>query len=360
MRGLSKALLVAAVALAALPAVASAEGDGEDSGLHPKVKMETSLGDIVLQLDGEKAPISTMNFIQYAQDGYYNGTVFHRVIPTFMIQGGGFTTELDQKTEGLRPGIVNEWQNGLKNVRGSIAMARIGGQPDSATSQFFINVVDNPNLDRPGDGAAYAVFGKVVEGMDTVDKIRDTETTTSDKYPGGKVVPKEAVVIKSVTVVGDYNKDAIQAKAEDKKQAAEKAEAQANAEKEKELQKLIDKVKEETGNEIVTTASGLKYAEIKEGEGETPSASDTVSVHYTGWLVDGTKFDSSHDRGTPATFPLGGVIKGWTEGVGSMKVGGKRKLIIPPDLGYGKRGFPPRIPPESWLVFEVELLGIEK
>jgi peptidylprolyl isomerase len=110
--------------------------------------------------------------------------------------------------------------------------------------------------------------------------------------------------------------------------------------------------------DIVTTASGLQYIDIKVGDGESPKPTDTVTVHYTGWLTDGTKFDSSVDRGQPATFPLNGVIAGWTEGVGSMKVGGKRRLIIPSGLAYGPSGRPPLIPGGATLIFDVELLKI--
>jgi FKBP-type peptidyl-prolyl cis-trans isomerase len=110
--------------------------------------------------------------------------------------------------------------------------------------------------------------------------------------------------------------------------------------------------------DIVTTASGLRYIDIKVGDGESPKPTDNVTVHYTGWLTNGTKFDSSVDRGTPATFPLNGVIKGWTEGVGSMKVGGKRRLIIPSDLGYGAAGYGTLIPGGATLIFDVELLKI--
>jgi cyclophilin family peptidyl-prolyl cis-trans isomerase len=134
------------------------------------VILSTSLGDIVLELDREKAPKSVANFLSYVDKQFYHGTVFHRVMANFMIQGGGFDQSGKQKPTD--PPVVNEWRNGLKNVRGSIAMARLGGKPDSATSQFFINVVDNPALDMARDGAAYAVFGRVYAGMDVVDAIR--------------------------------------------------------------------------------------------------------------------------------------------------------------------------------------------
>lgn len=318
----------------------------EDNGTMPKVKLSTSKGDIVVQLNGDKAPISTLNFLQYVEDGYYDGTVFHRVMSTFMIQGGGFTTEA-KKEEGLREGIKNEWKNGLKNERGTIAMARVGGQPDSGSSQFFINVVDNSFLDRPQrDGAAYAVFGKVVEGMDVVDAIKDVEVAPHPTLPGGKT-PVEPVIIKSASVVGEWNKEEVK-KAIDKMEEARKAE----------LQGRIDQYNKavENGKKL---DSGLIIYDVEVGDGETPGATDTVEVHYTGWLTDGKKFDSSRDRNRPFTFSLsGGVIKGWLEGVATMKVGGKRRLVIPPDLGYGPNGTGP-IPGNATLVFDVELLGIK-
>lgn len=159
-------------------------------------RMTTSMGDIVLELNGEKAPITTKNFGSYVDKGFYNGTIFHRVIGTFMIQGGGFTPDMQEKKTD--PTIKNEWQNGLKNKRGTIAMARRGGQADSASSQFFINVVDNDVLDQPRDGAGYAVFGKVVAGLDVVDKIKGVKTTT--KPPHGDV-PVEPVLINKVTKI---------------------------------------------------------------------------------------------------------------------------------------------------------------
>ena len=169
------------------------------------VKLTTTLGDIVIQLDDAKAPISTANFLNYVDSGHYNGTVFHRVIGNFMIQGGGFTPELSQKP--TNKAIANEWKNGLKNTRGSVAMARLGGKADSATSQFFINVVDNDFLDRPQpDGAAYAVFGRVVSGMDVVDKIKAVRTGT---VRGMGDVPVQAVTITTAARLSDGEAKAI-------------------------------------------------------------------------------------------------------------------------------------------------------
>ncbi len=160
---------------------------------HPVVAMKTSLGTITLELDAVKAPLSTANFLRYVSEKFYDGTVFHRVISSFMIQGGGFTRDLAEKP--THAPIKNESQNGLKNVRGTIAMARTN-VPDSATSQFFINVKDNPNLDYPSfDGHGYAVFGQVTRGMDVVDKIRAVKTGSKN---GMQDVPAEPVVIESV------------------------------------------------------------------------------------------------------------------------------------------------------------------
>jgi len=357
----TKMLIALAVAPLLFATGIRAEDQADGDTLFPRVKVETSLGDFTLKLNGKKAPISTLNFIRYAEDDFYDGTIFHRVMSTFMIQGGGFSPSLDQKREGLREGIKNEWRNGLKNVRGTIAMARLGGQPDSATAQFFINVVDNAFLDSPRDGAGYAVFGKVVEGMDVVDRIRFTEVETHPKYGGGraKVVPTEPVMIESVKVVNDWGRAAVEAQVKKAEKAKREAEKSREAEAKKKLDDAIKKAEKETGSKVKLTESGLMYAVFKEGEGESPKPTDRVEVHYTGWLTDGTKFDSSYDRGKPITFPLRGVIAGWTEGVGMMKPGGKRRLIIPPDLGYGKRGNPPTIPGNAYLVFDVELLSIK-
>lgn len=325
--------------------------------VKPRVKMETSLGDIVIELDGEKAPISTLNFLRYAQEGFYEGTIFHRVISNFMIQGGGFTRDMDEKKEGLHPPIKNEWKNGLKNTRGTIAMARTQ-VADSATSQFYINVVDNPFLDQPQPDAAYAVFGRVVDGMDTVDAIKDTPVETHPKYPGQPVTPVTPVVIKAVTLLDAFDQAAVEAKVAAMEQAEAEAAAKKEAENQKLMQELIAKTEAETGKKFTTTASGLMVLVLEEGSGDSPRPSDTVEVHYRGTLLDGREFDSSYARNQTVSFPLNQVIKGWTEGVGMMKVGGKSKFIIPPHLAYGDRAMGDMIEPNSTLVFDVELISI--
>lgn len=164
---------------------------------EPKVKLETGMGDIVIELNTKKAPLSSENFLKYVNDGFYNGTIFHRVIGDFMIQGGGMDENFNEKDTPYPP-IHNEAANGLKNEKYTVAMARTG-QPHSATAQFFINVKNNSFLNYPGqDGWGYAVFGKVIEGQDVVDKIKAVDT---GNLGGHEDVPKENVVIKKAYVL---------------------------------------------------------------------------------------------------------------------------------------------------------------
>jgi cyclophilin family peptidyl-prolyl cis-trans isomerase len=165
-----------------------------------KATIETSMGSITLELDAAKAPVTVKNFCDYAKSGHYNGTIFHRVIDGFMIQGGGFTAAMDQKPTNAP--IKNEATNGLSNARGTIAMARTQ-VVDSATSQFFINLTDNTFLDhRAPDprGFGYAVFGKVTDGMDVVDKIAKVKTRSVGYYEN---VPEEAVTIRKVHIAAE-------------------------------------------------------------------------------------------------------------------------------------------------------------
>jgi peptidyl-prolyl cis-trans isomerase A (cyclophilin A)/peptidyl-prolyl cis-trans isomerase B (cyclophilin B) len=186
MQGMRRSLLCLTAILILNAAGVAAAADA------PKVLLKTSMGDITLELNQEKAPKSTDNFLQYVKSGHYNGTIFHRVIGSFMVQGGGFDASMKQKP--TNPPIQNEASNGLKNEPYTLAMARTSA-PNSASAQFFINVNNNAFLNYPGqDGAGYAVFGKVIKGMDVVDKIKDVPTGAGD-------VPVKPVMIESASIV---------------------------------------------------------------------------------------------------------------------------------------------------------------
>jgi len=223
--------LLAAPALAEEPKKPAAAPEGQ----HTRVKLRTSVGDIVLELYDDKSPVSVENFLQYVRDGFYDGIAFHRVVKGFMIQTGGFNADLSPRTNGLRGPIKNESGNLLKNERGTVAMARMS-DPHSATSQFFINVVDNPHLDRTRrQPYGYAVFGKVVEGMDVVDKIQNAPCIQHPNDPrggaDGPVNPNPPITIKEATILepqapsGASDRAGAKAKAEDAPEADDAADA---------------------------------------------------------------------------------------------------------------------------------------
>ena len=189
-----KHLIALAVVASAAVIGALSSGTALAQGKNPVVIIDTSMGKITVELFADKAPISVKNFLQYVDDKHYDGTIFHRVIPDFMIQGGGMEPGLKEKR--TRDAIKNESSNGLSNQRGTLAMARTN-VPDSATSQFFINVKDNDFLDKAKarDNVGYAVFGKVIEGLDIVDKIKTVPTGSAGPHEN---VPRQDVVIRSV------------------------------------------------------------------------------------------------------------------------------------------------------------------
>lgn len=261
---------------------------------------------------------------------YYDGLKFHRVIPNFMIQGGcplgtgtgdpgyKFPDEIDSTLKHSGPGILS--------------MANAG--PGTNGSQFFITHVKTDWLD-----GKHTVFGHVVQGQDVVDKIAG-----GDSIRHLTILRKGKDAEAFVAATTFETEKANVAKKEEAKIAAEKA--------------AMDKMLNETYGNAKVTPSGLRYIHEVEGTGKSPVATDQVTVHYTGYLLNGKKFDSSVDRGQPATFGLNQVIRGWTEGLQLMKEGGKTKFIIPSDLGYGDGGYPGVIPPKAWLVFDVELIKV--
>jgi peptidylprolyl isomerase len=326
--------LIPVLALAALPAVAASLPDG----LYAEVA--TPRGVIVCRLEHRKAPMTVANFVGLAEGSlkangvsgrhYFDGLTFHRVVPGQVIQGG------DPSGDGSGgPGyeFPNEISPDLKHDGpGVLAMANAG--PNTNGSQFYITMQATPHLD-----GGYSVFGRVVQGQDVVGKIVRGDRITS---------------VKILRVGADARGFSVTQAGFDAMVASAKAAVVEKARKDREAA-LAAIEKKYPG--LKATSSGLRYKITKQGTGSSPTDGASVTVHYTGWLLDGTKFDSSKDSGRPATFRVGQVIEGWNEALKSMKKGEVRLLVIPPELGYGERGYPGVIPGNAFLVFEVELIS---
>jgi peptidylprolyl isomerase len=301
--------------------------------------MTTSKGEIVLSLEFQKTPLTVTNFVGLAEGAitgkhFYDGLKFHRVIADFMIQGG-----CPQGTGTGGPGykFPDEFDASLRHSGpGILSMANSG--PGTNGSQFFITHVPTPHLDDK-----HTVFGHVVEGQDVVNKI-----AVGDKLESLTIVRNgaeaEAFVVTKAAFDAELAAHAEKAKA--------KAAAAAEAAKAK-VKSLIEGATE--------TASGLHYFVRNPGVGSKPKKGQTILAHYEGRLVSGQVFDSSYARGEPLDFKVGTgqVIQGWDEALLDMSMGEKRTLVIPPELGYGARGAGGVIPPNAWLVFDVELVELK-
>jgi peptidylprolyl isomerase len=308
-------------------------------------KMSTNKGDIILKLHYDKTPLTVCNFVGLAEGKinnnakgenipYYDGLKFHRVISNFMIQGGdpagngsggpgyNFEDEIDPSLKHTGPGILS--------------MANAG--PGTNGSQFFITHVATPWLD-----GMHTVFGAVISGQDVVNAIQQ-----GDSIETLTIIRKGADAEKFEANGEAMNKYRTQMKEKAAKAAAEAA---------KEFDNWVMK----TYPSAQKTASGLYYVVVQEGTGEQAVKGKTVAVHYSGKLTNGNEFDNSYRRGEPIEFKLGigQVIPGWDEGIGLMNVGSKYTLIIPSELGYGKRGAGGVIPPNATLVFETELVSVK-
>jgi peptidylprolyl isomerase len=301
--------------------------------------METSQGTIVIKLEFTKASLTVANFVGLAEGSlrtqirngqpFYDGLTFHRVIKDFMIQGGD-----PIGTGGGGPGysFPDEIHPALKHKGpGTLSMANSG--PNTNGSQFFITHTATPWLD-----GRHAVFGYVVQGQSVVNAIKQGDHIISVRIQ--RIGQKARNFTVNQSIFNSLVAEAIKKQEEAARMVTENT---------------LKQIKERWPQAVVAE-SGLRYIVEKQGKGRSPKFGDAVTVHYTGKLLDGTEFDSSIKRGQPATFKIGQVIQGWNEALLAMKKGEKRLLIIPPELGYGERGHPGVIPPNSFLIFEVELL----
>ncbi|MES2761218.1 MAG: peptidylprolyl isomerase [Bacteroidota bacterium] len=320
-------------------------------------KFETSRGDIYTMLDNKLAPMAVANFIGLAEGTmtntikpagtpYYDGLKFHRVIPGFMLQGGcpagngsgdpgySFEDEFDSSNEFAKKGYL----------RGVLAMANRG--PNTNGSQFFIMHKDY------GLPYSYTIFGNVLQGIEVVDSIAATPRGQND-LPVKDQIINHIIILRKGKEAEAF--DAPKVFEFEKSNISAKASAKVKAEQEK-----IDKVLNETYAAAKTSPSGLRYIIEKEGDGGAIKTGDNIKLHCTGYLLNGTKFWSSYDgTAQPITVQLGvspRLIPGMEEGVTLIKQGGNAKLIIPPAIGYGAAGSPPAIPPNSWLIFDIEVL----
>ena len=324
------------------------------------VVMETTMGDIVVQLNPELAPISVENFLSYADSDAYDGTIFHRVVPTFVVQAGGF--EPDMAKRPTKQPIENEWTNGLLNARGTIAMARLGGQPNSATNQFFFNLKDNANLDGPQrDGAAYAVFGEIVAGIDVIDQIAAVQTHTIS--PDGMIgsyqnVPVEPIIINDVRRASNAEIAEVQAADQARQAAAEQARIALLRENASAGIELLQTRFNADTTQGRFTDSGLFVLDVAQGEGPNPTDLEPLSMFFDIWTADGNVVNDSQRNvfGAPATISAAAPrMQGFTEAITTMNKGGERWVVIPPELGYGSAERP-GIPPDSTLVMRLRLL----
>jgi peptidylprolyl isomerase len=331
-----KSLTVAALAvLAALPA--AAQSATLPDGLYAEIKTER--GTIVCSLEYQKAPMTVANFVGLAEGTlkaggangrrYYDGLTFHRVDAGFVIQGGdpngnGSGGPGYQFPNETRPDLLHD-------APGVMAMANSG--PDTNGSQFYITMKPATWLN-----GGYNVFGHVVQGMDVVTAIK----------VGDHMISVRILRIGSAAGAFKVTQQSFDALVGSAKAAREGRKKMERSDALAQIAKKWPK--------LTTTKSGLMFEVLKKGSGGSPSPTSEASVNYTGTLLDGKVFDSTTARGKPATFTVNGVIPGWTEALLFMSRGEKCLLVIPPELGYGVRGYPGVIPPNSFLVFEVELI----
>jgi len=331
----------------------------KDDGIYAIFK--TSYGEFICKLFYDKAPVTVGSFVGLAEGSieftdsktnqkvkkpYFDGIIFHRVVKDFVIQAGD---PLGNGTGGPGYDFVDEIDPSLLfNEAGILAMANRG--PNTNGSQFFVTLAPTEHLN-----GRHTIFGKVVDGMETVKKIGLAKT---DEQMNKPFTP---ITINSVKIVR-VGKNAKEFNAPESFAKNQEIILKQEEEKKVKMKEFLKTLGVDEEKIITIKENGLQYFVRKEGKGKTPVAGDTITAHYAGYLVDGTKFDSSFDRNQPfeTQIGVGRVIPGWDEAFLKMKEGEKRVLILPYYLAYGERGYPPVIPAKATLIFDVELISVKK
>lgn len=330
------------------------------------VTLETTKGDIVLELDPDLAPLTVENFLTYVKDGYYDGVVFHRVVPGELIQSGKYGTGMESRKDRWREPIPSEANNGLANMRGTIAMAR-KDMPNTATAEFFINVSDNAGrLDNnPGKTAGYTVFGRVIKGLTIVDEIAKADISTHPQVGAGQVkcVPKSEIAIRNASMKNLNDLESVGELAAAKRELLDFQKRQRNKTETDWIDDFVKQTEEMYGLKFEETDDGWLYMDLAKGIGPEPIQGGGVQFAYTGKLLKGlTVFETNVNAPFLNYYELDRLIPGLRMALESMQVGGKRIAIIPPKLAFGEDGIPRGtnpIPPNATLVYDLELLDIK-
>lgn len=315
--------------------------------LHPWLKMDTSLGDLIFELDAAESPTTVINFVEYAEGGEYDGTIFHRIVPDRIIQGGGYTPDLQFNPRNIPQVVPDTWHVELHSTEGTLALVRSSDRRGGSTAEFFINLTDNVHHDMGRNHGRYAVFGRIVGGHDTINRIRSTAIGPDPRYGGGfsPVVPTTPVIINSARLITPFDVSAAQAVIDLRYPTPAIA-----------VRKLFGK---KVADALTDTGTGLQIADIKPGRGpRSPEPTDTIEFQYRGTFLNGEEFESSYDSREPPIRKVSSLVKGLQEAFSTMTEGGHRVVVVTPELSY-PQGIPGIIPTGSILIYELELLDIK-
>lgn len=351
------------LAWAVWPAVVQAAPEDSNPELHPQVRFETSMGAFSVELDAARVPVGVTHFMDHVERGFYKGLLFHRVLKGGIVQGGAYLPTMERQRGSQRAPAGMEYHSGMNNVRGTVSLIQVIGRDDVPQAEFFVNLSTNTGLDDSAGIVAYVPIGRVTEGMDVVDRLGGVPVAAHAKYAAGliEVVPVAPVTIDDVKVLRKLDRAEVQRVVEERTRQAELAAAAAVTAEERDFnnaEQRLESAAKEVGTTVVMTPSGLRYVDLRVGKGAQPLATDRAVMHFRGALLNGSVLNDTFIEEKPPTKKISELIAGLREGIGTMGEGGRRLFLVPPMIAFGKTGIPGRVPPDSWMFYEVELLEL--